>query len=255
VAKTPSTRSGGRRKRTALEYRLRIDAYTPDTLPLWRLAEYLADLAVLLGEREHVHFRRIEKGSAVLVQSIDWESYPKVRSRVHAVKRRQAPQEVLRRADEFNRRLADDHAAATLYDPQGSKVLQFRGRDTHEEPEYAFSQPGELYGTVVVIGGTSDPVPVHLQDGANIHLCEASRALARELAVHIFGVTIAVTGLGRWARSAAGEWKMRSFRIQQFRVLDDRPLAEVVEQLRRVDADWVQRPDPLGELEQLRKRR
>ena len=32
------------------EYRLKIEAYAPETMPMKRLAEYLADMAVLLGD-------------------------------------------------------------------------------------------------------------------------------------------------------------------------------------------------------------
>jgi hypothetical protein len=58
------------------EDRFTIDAYTPDTIPMRRLAEYMQDLADLFGEREHVHFARIEAGSTVLVQRIDAEWAP-----------------------------------------------------------------------------------------------------------------------------------------------------------------------------------
>ena len=36
------------------EHRFVIDAYTPDTLPMVRLAEYMADVAHLLGEVERL---------------------------------------------------------------------------------------------------------------------------------------------------------------------------------------------------------
>lgn len=36
-------------------YRFKIDAYSPDTMPMARLAQYMGELAVLLGEREAVH--------------------------------------------------------------------------------------------------------------------------------------------------------------------------------------------------------
>lgn len=218
-----------------------------------RLAEYLADLAVIMGEKEHVHFRRVDKGSAVIVPAVDWESVPKVRTRVHSVKRRQAPADVLRIADALNRKLAEDNATAKLLDPQGANVIRFPGRDLEMEPEYAFTQPGELYGTVIVVGGTTDPVPVHLQDEDRVQLCEAPRPLAKELAHHIFGGTVVVSGFGRWAREADGGWKMRAFRIAAFRLLDDRPLKEVVEELRNVPAEWTSLEDPLGELRRLRK--
>ena len=42
--------------RAGTEYRFKIDAYTPQTMPLVRLAEYMAELAQLLGEPTAVHF-------------------------------------------------------------------------------------------------------------------------------------------------------------------------------------------------------
>jgi hypothetical protein len=43
-----------------VEYVFRIDAFTPDTLPMARLAEYLSALAKLLGHQEHTHFVRVD---------------------------------------------------------------------------------------------------------------------------------------------------------------------------------------------------
>ena len=40
----------------AEEYRFRIDAFSPETLPMARLAEYLRQLAVILGEPNDVPF-------------------------------------------------------------------------------------------------------------------------------------------------------------------------------------------------------
>ena len=42
------------------QYRLRIDAFSVENLPMARLAEYMTELAKLLGEREHVHFAHLE---------------------------------------------------------------------------------------------------------------------------------------------------------------------------------------------------
>jgi hypothetical protein len=53
------------------EYRLKIDVFTVDSLPMSRLAEYMTELARLLGEQERVHFSHLERGSAVLVSNIE----------------------------------------------------------------------------------------------------------------------------------------------------------------------------------------
>jgi len=43
-------------------YELYIDSFTPETIPMARLADYTASFAELLGHREHVHFGRLETG-------------------------------------------------------------------------------------------------------------------------------------------------------------------------------------------------
>jgi len=44
-----------------------IDAYSPETLPMSRLAEYMAQLATLLGEKDHVHFVEL----AALIHAVE----------------------------------------------------------------------------------------------------------------------------------------------------------------------------------------
>ena len=73
-------------RRGGAEYRFKIDAYSPDTMPMSRLAQYMAELADLLGEQTAVHFKRITKGSTVLNATVDREAEPKVRDRVSSVR-------------------------------------------------------------------------------------------------------------------------------------------------------------------------
>ena len=56
------------------EFRFKINAYTPKTIPMLRLAQYMADIASLLGEPTMVHFVKLEEGSTVLVQRVDAEA-------------------------------------------------------------------------------------------------------------------------------------------------------------------------------------
>src|SRR5262245_31363298 len=78
------------------EYTFKIDAYSPQTMPLARLAEYLRDIATLFGESERVHLIRIRKGSTVPVLLIEREAEPKVRERLDAVRRNDGPPEAMR---------------------------------------------------------------------------------------------------------------------------------------------------------------
>lgn len=235
------------------------EAFTPETLPMARLAEYMADMAALLGETANVHFVRVEAGSTVLIQDVDHEAHPKVRDRVHAIKRREAPVEATRAYDALNSRLAADNATGLLLeddnlDNHSTRVLDFPGAKQVRKMEYGpIAQTAALQGVVIVVGGEKDPVPVHLQDNDVVHICRAKRALAKELARYIFGAPLRVRGQGRWLRNADGDWSMRSFQIATYEQLQHDRLATAVTQLREVQGASGGRADTLEMLRALRR--
>jgi hypothetical protein len=235
------------------EYRFKIDAYTPDTMPLGRLSEYLHDLSVLFGEDRNVHLIRVEGGSTVPVMLVDWEAEPKVRERLTAVKQREGAPEAMRAAAEIDQRLRGDNAQAVIVDPLGKKVLEFLGRERKPALQYGpFSQQGTLDGIPMRIGGELEMVPVHLERMGERHKCLAKRSVAKEIALHLFTAMIRVEGVGKWIRHPEGQWEMASFIINDFRPLRDISIRGAIEELRAIPADWKQLDDPLAELEQIR---
>lgn len=238
------------------EYRFRIDAYTPDTIPMARLAEYMQDLATLLGEKEHVHFVRLEEGSTVLVQKIDRESIPKVSSRISAINvtEGEGAEDALRAFKAIDRRLAEDNAVGHLYRNDGAEIIYFPGCEKAKPLTFgAFNQPGSLDGLLIKIGGRDETVPVHLQEGSAVHICNATRDMARRLAPHLFAGTLRVYGTGRWERDAEGNWDLKRFNITDFEVLEDAPLSAIVARLREVPGNgWKEIDDPYAELQRLR---
>lgn len=240
--------------RDACEYRFVIDAYSPETLPMSRLAEYMADLARLLGRAERVHFVRLEPGSTVLVQIVEPEAVPEVRSRVRALAQGEAPEDADKAFKALNRHLADDNAVGSLREGGSGEAIRFPGREQPTPLTFgAFNQSGVLDGVLVRVGGRDDTVPVHLQDGNTIHMCNATRDMARSLAVHLYGPALRVHGEGRWERDADGDWLMKRFNITGFEELDDAPLGEVVGRLRAVKGSgWKGIDDPSLELRRLR---
>lgn len=236
------------------EYELRIDAYSPETIPMVRLAEYMADLATLLGEYKSVHFVRLAKGSTGLVHAVEYEAEPKVRERIQSVRNEDAPIDALRAAREIDRRLAQDNASGALIDPTNDKIIEFPGRKRFTEPEYGpFNQPETLDGIPIRVGGETDPVPVHLQEpGQEPHICHASRALARDIAPHIFTTLIRAEGIGRWHRDGDGKWMRDKFTIQSFRILKEEALSDTVIRLRAIAGTVRGNQDPLQVLHELR---
>ena len=238
-----------------VEFRFKIQAYSKRTFPLDRLADYLHDLAVMLGQRKNVHLDRLDDGSAEPVLLVDWEAVPKLKSRANEIRNNEGPQDARDARDSINRRLAEDNGSADLVDDQGSRVLWFPGRQRHPEPEYGpFNQPGTLDGVPQVIGGEGDPVSVHLKHDKGVYVCRASRIVAKRMSTCLFTTPVRAIGVGRWFRDSTGKWDLRKFTIQDFSVLKDESLVDAVERMQQIPGKWKETEDPIGDLIALRER-
>jgi hypothetical protein len=235
------------------EFRLTIGAFTPSTIPLYRLAEYMADFAVLLGNEKSVHPGGLEKGSTILVAKVEWEAEPKVRERLQAVRTRSANDHAMEAAARLDNRLALDNAKGAIADPSGSNVLIFPGRDRFQMPAFGpIQQPGTFQGVPIKVGGENDPVPVHLEDGKEKHIIHAKRGLAKEIAEHLFTDVVRLEGVGSWIRTATGEWEMKSFMAQSMQVIENANIQKNLGELRSIESGWKKAKNPLKQLEQLR---
>jgi hypothetical protein len=236
------------------EYRFKIDAYTPQTMPLNRLAEYLTDLAVLFGENNSVHLIEVEEGSTVLPLIVDREAEPKVLENLDAVARKDAPPERMRAAETIDERLRKDNAKGGIVAPAGDNLIFFPGRERIIPPTYGpFNQPGFIIGTPNLVGGKNDPVPVHIEDMQGVvHVCSAKRGVARDIAPFLFETVIRAEGMARWVRHPTGEWEMKNFNILSVRPVSDAPLRQSVQRLRALPGKWKELEDPLGELMSIR---
>jgi hypothetical protein len=236
------------------EYKFEIDVFTPSTIPMARLAEYLSDLATMLGSPNSVHLMRVEKGSTVPVVLVDFEAEPKVRERIKLVKNHEAPEEAQMAAKKIDRNLLLDNARAVIVDPVGVKVFRFPGRDNAVRQEFGpISQLGNFQGIPIKIGGENDPVPLHLEDGLEKHIVLVRRSLAREIAKFLFTTPLRVEGVGRWIRHKDGEWEMLYFNANSYIPLEESTtLTHDIATLQRVPGQWKKLDDPLGELERIR---
>jgi len=234
------------------EYRLRIaDSHTPATLPMRRLAEYVAAFAKLLGEETNVHFGGVENGSAVLVASVDQPARLKVADRVRGVRDGTAAKDVLKTFHDLDDMFREDNATAALIGDVDNVVVSFPGRTRAEPLVFGpFRQEGTLDGQVYRIGGKDETKRVHIRDGA-LEFTElvTTEAIALRLRHHLFGGTLRFHGHGTWYRRGDGTWQLKNFRIADFEQLDDRPLGEVVASLRKVKGNrWNEVPDSVSAL-------
>ena len=237
------------------EYKFKIDTFTLDTLPMARLAEYMTDLAVVLGQPEKVHFVRLEPGSVTLVQMVDAEVEPEVRIRAKASKAGEGPSEAVKAYRRLNRRLLDDNATGILNDDSDTNVVEFPGRKQAEPNTFGpFNQDGSLDGVVIRVGGVRDFVPITLETTDQQYTrCHANRETAKALAQHIFGPEIRVFGKGRWSRDRLGAWTLDRFVVGRFEILGEEPLSTVLARLRDVPgSEWPKSSDPWDELRKQR---
>lgn len=221
-----------------------------------RLAEYLARLAVLFGNKEHVHFMKVRKGSAIPEIVVDEPAVPKVKARLSLVGAPDAPEDLTRANRDINRMLRDDNASGMLRLKAGANILEFPGHKTPLAEEAVVYELGELDGVVIRIGGKDETVPVLMEGERGVYYhCNASRENARKMAAFLFGQAIRVVGRGKWRRTQEGEWELENFDIKDFEALDETPLADVIAGLRSLEgSDWNEMDDPQVELKRLRGR-
>jgi hypothetical protein len=232
------------------ELRFYMEPYTPETLPLGRLAEYLAQLAKVIGDHHAVHLIELQEGSTVFVNQVDPEAIPEIYARVARVKRGDAPRDAMEGYRALNTLLEQDNGSGALLEAQGAQILDFPGRRA-ERPMFSWvEQRGEVDGEVARVGGTGDPVPVLLQtvDGT-LSGCYARRSIAKQLGQHLFE-PVRLFGIGYWTRTPAGKWVLNRFSVEQFETLEAEPLAAEILRLRALDFDWG--PDAIAELLKLR---
>jgi hypothetical protein len=251
-----------------------IDAYSPETIPMAKLAEYMTDFAELLGKEHAVHFEAVEPGSTQIVSRVEFEDVPKVRARLTEMHNGAAPKELVRLMAQIDHRLANDNAtgrilfvenerAGTAF-PQSPvavsvaaavELLAFPGRDRPKIPSYGpFTQEGHLDGVLIALGGKDETISIRLQNGEITYShCDTTRTIARELAKHMFE-PVRIHGTGRWVREADGAWTLIRFRIHRFEPLSGDSLRETVAALRAVPgSEWNDFKDPLAELDDLRR--
>lgn len=223
------------------DFRLKIEAYTPDTMPMDRLAAYLAELAQMLGEKPFVHFVRLEPGSTSVIHRIAREAIPKIKSRTAAVRRGLGPRDSVRAYRRINKMLREDNGSAVWSEERTeAEIIVFPGKNDGEEEVKGITQRGSIDGEVVRIGGLQKLVPIMLRcENEELSGCWASKAIAKALGRRLFE-PVRLFGTGRWDRNDEGQWKLDVFRVESFTPLREASLSKALNELRAIKTDWDQ---------------
>ncbi len=234
-----------------VEYVFNIDIFTPGTLPMARLAQYLSELAKMLGSPERTHFVRVDPGSAELLHYVEAVEAPKVAARLNGIRVGEGPKDGLAAQRALDDLLLNDNAVGTLVEKAtGRVVIPFPGRNRPQPIAFPpFRQDTTIDGVVVRIGGKDASAHVTLQDGDVLHTgITMSRADARALAPLLYGPVVRLHGAGRFERQAGGVWKMSEFKVTSWAHLDSRPLAEVLGGIRTISDNGLMTPSAYADL-------
>ncbi|WP_343545470.1 hypothetical protein [Sphingomonas paucimobilis] len=238
-----------------VEYVFRIDVFQPETMPMARLAEYMAALAKMFGHAEHTHFVAVEKGSAKLRTAVDPVDAPKVEARLNGVRIGDAPKDAIAGKLALEDLLANDNAVATLTEGDSDRVvIPFIGRNRPKALTFPpFREDTSIDGVLVKIGGKDPSAHATLQDGDVFHVgVTMRRELARELAPLLYGPTIRMFGNGRFERQSDGVWKMSDFKVDRYERLDERPIGEALAVMRSVPGNRLMDADSYRDIAAMR---
>jgi hypothetical protein len=245
------------------EFRFKIDGeidgveITPYTIPLARIAVYLADLAQLLGHHESVHLIAVAEGSTQSVIYVDSEEESRVIQRVRDAQRGMGPADANRAYKKLDNKLRQDNATAKILNvSQEVEIIEFPGKNANVPQVYGpIRERASIIGELRRVGGFDTTVPVHLQrrDGT-IFYCEANESIAKQLGAYLYR-SIRVHGIATYSRGKEGVWRVDHFKIQSF---DEEPLSTesfsaTLDKLRAIPgSEWADLADPLEELHKIR---
>ncbi|WP_271299654.1 hypothetical protein [Sphingomonas sp. CV7422] len=229
-----------------VEYVFSIDAFSPTSLPMARLAEYLTALSRMLGHPEHTHFLRVDPGSAELVHMVDAVDAPKVETRINDIRIGAGTKDGVKARQQLEDLLANDNAVGVLREKAtGRVVLPFVGRNRPKPLTFPpFRESATIDGMIVAIGGRDTTAHATLQDGDVFHTgVEMKRDMARDLAPLLYGPTVRLHGNGRFERQTDGVWRMSDFKVERVERLDERPVTDTLAAIRSAAGNGLMDPD------------
>ena len=201
------------------KYVLKIKDLTPSTTSMARAAQYIKELAKLMGSDQSVHLNRVFEASLNFESLVDPAASEKVFARLANP---YSTSESKKAYENIHRCLYEDRTSATLT-LNGSEILFIDGNDyLPEQNEIYPLEFCTIRGELIQIGGRDSSVPFDLieQGSATKIHGNVDKSLAKSLAKHLFGL-IEVSGLGNWEYSPDKNiWKLCNFEVQKFHPIE-----------------------------------
>lgn len=223
-----------------------LPGYTPETMPLDRLLEYLSQLMVILGNPSDLHLIKIEKSSTKPVFLMPPHAAVKARKRARDTWEGGGPVRARDAYRRIRRMVSEDGGKPAVLTSKSATILEFPSVDLGEDQEIgSVRQASSVTGELIRVGGETEFDPILLRDvsGAVIAGCFATKDVAKRLAKHLHEY-VRLHGIASWHRDRHGKWQIARMKVQTFETVDTDTLSESLAAAQATVADW---PDDLHE--------
>ncbi len=225
-----------------------LKGQTPDRIPMARLAEYMQQLAVLLGQQDCLHFIKVEEGSLnVHVKADGAGTVGRITDRVKALRQDSAPPEAKRAYRRINEMVYEDGGPARLTGP--AAILYFPGIKPTEKAPLSIVDYGDVVGKLYALAERDGKVSARIRPitGENYIQCIASLDVGKELRKFLFE-PVRVYGRGTWIENGDA-WVCDGLTVEEVWPIHSASMRNAIDALRALDIEWPD--DPIKEMADL----
>lgn len=223
-----------------------IPAFTPETMPLPRLLEYLEEIATVVGVAKDMHLIRIEESSTRPVFKIPRPTAALARQQADAVRQGRGTPAQRGAFDRIRQMVRHDGGEPANLKDRSGVILSFFPLESPDAVVATVRQPTSFDGELTRIGGAGEYSAVQMRDAAGKIYSgfSASRSTAKAMCSLLFE-PLRVTGTGTWERTRNGAWNLSKMLISSFERIEDEAAEEVMRRLGAVKVTWPEDADAL----------
>lgn len=223
-----------------------LPGYTPETMPLDRLIEYLNQLMVILGNPSDLHLIKIEKSSTKPVFLMPHHAAARARKRARDTWEGGGPLRSREAYRRIRRMVSEDGGKPAVLTSKSATILEFPSVDLGADQEIgSVRQASTVTGELIRVGGETEFDQILLRDvsGAVISGCFATKDVAKQLAKHLHEF-VRLQGIASWHRDRHGKWQIQRMKVQSFERMETDSLSDAIAAAQSTVTDW---PDDLSE--------
>jgi hypothetical protein len=222
-----------------------IPGYTPETMPLNRLIDYLQQMAVVLGDPENLHLIEIRKSSTAPVLRTPIATAIAAGDRARRIQRGEGTRRQTGAYNRIRHMLRQDAGATVQRDRPAllrtttQVLLEIPAAPKDTGVVEGLRQFTTIDGQLTRVGGAGEDAALQVQqiDGRILSGFTAKRALAKELATLLYE-PVRLMGIGQWYRDEEAHWTLDRMLVQGYERLEDEDALVTLERLRKLDVKW-----------------